>query len=97
MHLQVTFWYVPSKMDHVDSDEILICEAFNIATQTAKTLSSEEMVTQKADKLIEGMSVDQFDNVVAELEMGGEKHRLTLNAKVTRRGDSLDKVILHTF
>lgn len=35
------------------NDEILICEAFRHATQTVKTIFSEEMVTQKSDKLTE--------------------------------------------
>ena len=43
------------------------------------------------------MSVDQFGSDVAEVEIHGDKHLLTQNAKVTHYGDSLDKVILHLF
>ena len=69
-------------LQHVDSDEILICEADGVANQTAVTLAKQNLPMPKSDKLINEISADQFDNVVVKLDMGGRSYCLNLNAKV---------------
>ena len=70
----------------VDSDKVLICEVYNIATQTSKLLLGSDLKTPKADKFVENLMIDEHKNVKAAFDVNGEEHVLNLNAKLTGRG-----------
>ena len=56
----------------VDSDKVLICEVYNIATQTSKLLLGPDLKTPRADKFIENLMIDEHKNVKAAFDANGE-------------------------
>ena len=65
----------------VDSDKLLVCEAYSVAQKTATILKDPALTTPKADEIISNLSLDQFNNVVAKCD----EHQVTLNVKLTTR------------
>ena len=83
----------------VDSDTILICEAYNVAEKTAnikaKIKDPALLKTPKADDFISNLDTDEFDKITVELRtQENNVHKLTLNSKITGRGNSLEKVFV---
>ena len=66
----------------MDSDKLLACEAYLVAQKTAIVLKDPTLKTTKADEIINNLSLDQFNNVVAKFD----GHQVTLNVKLTNRG-----------
>ena len=80
----------------VDSDTILICEAYNVAEKTANIIKDPALLkTPKADDFMSNFGTDKFDNITVELRtQENNVHKLTLNSKITGRGHSLEKVFV---
>ena len=72
-------------LHHVDSDKLLICEIYAVAQNTTAPLAdNNNIVTSKADAILNNLAVDRFSNINLEIEMNNLIHKLTLNTKVTR-------------
>ena len=80
----------------VDSDTILICEAYNVAEKTANIIKDPALLkTPKADDFISNLDTDEFDNTKMELRtQENNVRKLTLNSKITGRENSLEKVFV---
>ena len=80
----------------VDSDTILICEAYNVAEKTANIIKDPALLkTPKADDFISNLDTDEFDNITVELRTEGNNiHKLTLNSKINGNGNSLEKIFM---
>ena len=80
-------------LPHVDTDNILICEVHHIAKKTTGRLGSADLKTKRADDFLNSLATDEFQNITAEFwTKSGGNHNITLNAKITGCGNSLDKV-----
>ena len=71
-----------------DEEDVLICEAYRIATTTAD--ETRNCPTPLADHLIDNMALDENQNVMVTVKMntkGGteEDHMITLNKLMTSR------------
>ena len=80
----------------VDSETILICEAYNVAEKTAKIIKDPALLkTPKADDFISNLDTDEFDDITVELwTQENNVHKQTLDSKITGRGNSLEKVFV---
>ena len=88
-HLHCVF--TDSYLHHVDSDDILVCEVYEVAQQTAKKLTDPELSTQLAASLFNSLSTGLNDNIKAEFIVNTTNHNITLNTKVTRH-NTLNKM-----
>ena len=72
----------------MDSDKILPCETFVVATENAmKLLDNQNLQTPKAGALMESLSVDSNQNIFVEFKVKGHKLKTMLNAKLSSRGN----------
>ena len=80
----------------VDSDTILICEAYNVAEKAANIIKDRALLkTPKAEDFISNLDTDEFYDITVELRtQGNNVHKLILNSKITGRGSSLEKVFV---
>ena len=80
----------------VDSDIILICEAYNVAEKAANIIKDRALLkTPKADDFISNLDAGKFYEITVELRtQGNNVHKLTLNSKITGHGNSLEKVFV---
>ena len=80
----------------VDSDTVLLCEAYNVAEKTVNIIKDLALLkTPKADDFISNLDTDKFNNITVELRtQENNVHKLTLNSKITGRGNSLEKVFV---
>ena len=77
----------------VDSDTILSCEAFQVAEETALKLKDNALLTPKADAVLEGLSTDQHNNVIATFySANGNVHTHILNEKISARNKTIDSI-----
>ena len=69
-------------------------EAYNAAEKTANIIKDSALLkTPKADDFISNLDTDKFHNITVELRtQENSVHKLTLNSKITGRGNSLEKV-----
>ena len=79
-------------LHHVDNDNILICQVHHVAKKTTDRLGSDDLKPKRADDFLNCLATDEFQNIAAEFWTKGGNHNITLNAKITDRGNSLDKV-----
>ena len=73
----------------VDSDTILICEAYNVvAEKTASIIKDPALLkTPKAYDFISNLDTDKFYNITLDLRtQENNVHKLTLNSKITGHG-----------
>ena len=52
----------------MDSDKLLICEAYSVAQNTATILKDPGMKSSKVDEVINKLSEDRFNNNVGEFD-----------------------------
>ena len=84
--------YANQHLHHVDSDKLIICESYAVTQNTADLLSDiDNIAIPKADAVINNLAVDQFSNIILEIEMNDSIHKLTLNTKATKFFD-LDQI-----
>ena len=71
-------------------------EAYNVAEKTANIIKDPALLkTPKADDFMSNFGTDKFDNITVELRtQENNVHKLTLNSKITGRGNSLEKVFV---
>ena len=97
MYTSCNYLLISTQSSHcVDSDTILICEAYNVAEKTANIIKDPALLkTPKADDFISNLDTDEFDNTKMELRIQENNVRkLTLNSKITGRENSLEKVFV---
>ena len=79
----------------VDSDTILICEAYNVAEKTANIIKDPALLkTPKADDFISNLDIDELDNTKMKLRTQENVRKLTLNSNITGRENSLEKIFV---
>ena len=79
----------------VDSDTILICEVYNVEKTANITKDPALLKTPKADDFLSNLDTYEFGNITVELRtQESNVHKLTLNSKITGRGNSLEKVFV---
>ena len=80
----------------VESDTILICEAYNVAEKTANIIKDPALLkTPKADDFISNLDTGEVDNTKMELRtQENNVCKLTLNSKIIGRENSLEKVFV---
>ena len=49
---------------YLDSDKALICEVHTVAGETVSKLTGKKISTPKADAVIEGLSTDEYNNIL---------------------------------
>ena len=81
--------FVNRYLHWVDSDEVLICEVHRDACETANVPLDKNISTPLADALYDSLKEDQHCNIIADFDIKGTKHTITLNTKVTEAMISL--------
>ena len=64
----------------MDSDKLLVGDAYSVAQKTATILKDPALKTTKADEIINNLSLDQFNDVAKF-----DGHQVTINVKLTNR------------
>ena len=64
----------------MDSDKLLVGDAYSVAQKTATILKDPALKTTKADEIINNLSLDQFNDVAKF-----DGYQVTLNVKLTNR------------
>ena len=64
----------------MDSDKLLVGDAYSAAQKTATVLKDPALKTTKADEIINNLSLDQFNDVAKF-----DGHQVTINVKLTNR------------
>ena len=73
-----------------DENDVLICEAFNIASAAAQSTSS--CLTPRTDEFLNRLSTDENNNITATFLLNdADEHTVTLNKRITNRHASLEK------
>ena len=72
--------FANSYVHHVDSDDILVCEVYEVAQQTADKVTHPELSTPLTDSLFNSLSTD----FKVEFIVNNTNHSITLNRRVTK-------------
>ena len=64
----------------------------HVAKKTTDRLRSDDLKRERADDFLNSLATDEFQNITAEFWSKGGNHSITLNAKITGRGNSLVKM-----
>ena len=64
----------------MDSDKLLVGDAYSVAQKTVTILKDPALKTTKADEIINNLSLDQFNDVAKF-----DGHQVTINVKLTNR------------
>lgn len=75
-------------LHHVDSDNILISQVHHVAKKMTDRLGSDDVKTKQADDFLNSLATDEFQNITSEFWTKDGNHNITLNAKITGRGNS---------
>ena len=79
-------------LHHVDNDNILIFQVHHVAKKANDRLGSNDLKTKRAGDFLNSLATDEFQNIRTEFWTKAGNHNITLNAKITGRGNSLVKV-----
>ena len=74
-----------------DNENILIYQVHHVAKKTDK-LGSDDLKAKWADDFLNSLGTDEFQNITAEFWTKGGNQNITLNAKITGRGNKSVKV-----
>ena len=70
----------------VDSDKVLVCETYKIATKTASILEDGELPFPNSSSVYDNLEEDGFTNNISVTLFNddGSEHKMTLKTKITR-------------